>query len=194
MKQNFGNIVFAGVTLTMFLLSCSSSDGNKHREKQVTKMSYHKQAAKVKSDGGAPEKYIALQQEAVEAMRRGEAQETPVEILSQMGYFYFRSGDYLQSLTYLQEAADSMYNQPQDTHDVNAGVKLYGNISNLYNMMGLYKEALARNAKAMELCEEGDDNSLIPDLWCMRSVIYESTNKPDSAMLCLLKAIRPLTT
>lgn len=179
-------IVFAGMVLAF--AACSSSHENS-REKTATAISYHKQAENIKVDGGAPEEYIALQKKAVEEMRSGKAKETAVAILSQMGYFYFRSGDYLQALTYLQEAADSMRNMPLNKIDIEAGTKLLGNTSNLYTRMSMYNEAMSLNTQALELCEQGD-NTRIPDLLRMRAMIFERTNRLDSAILCMQKGIK----
>ena len=179
-------IVFAGMVLAF--AACSSSHENSS-EKTATAISYHKQAENIKVDGGAPEEYIALQKKAVEEMRSGKAKETAVAILSQMGYFYFRSGDYLQALTYLQEAADSMRNMPLNKIDIEAGTKLLGNTSNLYTRMSMYNEAMSLNTQALELCEQGD-NTRIPDLLRMRAMIFERTNRLDSAILCMQKGIK----
>lgn len=187
MKLNCRIFVLTVAVLTIW--ACSNSHENKKTGQTVTDSSFHKKAKTVKVNDGAPEEYIALQKKAVEEMRQGKAKESSLEILAQMGYFYFRSGDYLQALTYLQEAADTMHVMPQDKFDIQAGVKLLGNTSNLYGQMGLYDKALELNSQAMELCRKGSDNTRIPDLWRMRSVIYENTNKLDSAMICNKKSI-----
>lgn len=187
MRLNCRIFVFTVAVLTIW--ACSNSHENKKTGQTVTDSSFHKKAKTLKVNDGAPEEYIALQKKAVEEMRQGKAKESSLEILAQMGYFYFRSGDYLQALTYLQEAADTMHVMPQDKLDIQAGVKLLGNTSNLYGQMGLYDKALELNSQAMELCRKGGDNTRIPDLWRMRSVIYENTNKLDSAMICNKKSI-----
>lgn len=187
MKLNCRIIILTAAALTMW--ACSNSHENKKAEQTDTDSSFHKKATILKVNGGAPEEYIALQKKAVEEMRQGKAKESSSEILAQMGYFYFRSGDYLQALTYLQEAADSMRNIPLNKIDIEAGTKLLGNTANLYTEMSMYNEAMSFNTKALKLCEQGD-NTRIPDLLRMRAMIFEKNNKLDSAAFCLQKAIK----
>lgn len=188
MKHFYSIIILAGTVITF--AACSSPQGNGGGEKPSAQTpSYHKQAEIVKVEGGAPEEYIALQKKAVEEMRQGKARESSSKILAQMGYFYFRSGDYLQALTYLQEAADSMRNMPLNKIDIEAGTKLLGNTANLYTEMSMYNEAMSLNTQALELCERGDSTRL-PDLLRMRAVIFEKNNRLDSVALCLQKAIK----
>lgn len=186
MKQNCRIIILTAAALTVW--ACSNSHESNQTQETASDTSFHKKAKIVKVNGGTPEEYIALQKKAVEEMRQGKAKEPSVEILAQMGFFYFRSGDYLQALTYLQEAADSMRNTPQDKLDIKAGAELLGTTSNLYGQIGLYDEALEMSNRALELCTKGD-NTRISDLWRMRSVIYEKINQLDSAMLCNKKSI-----
>lgn len=187
MKHFCSIIVLAGIVLTF--AACSSPQEDSREQTSATTPSYHKQAVNVKVNGGTPKEYIALQKKAVEEMRQGKAKESSSEILAQMGYLYFRSGDYLQALTYLQEAADSMRNIPLNKIDIEAGTKLLGNTSNLYTEMSMYNEAMSFNTQALELCEQGD-NTRIPDLLRMRAMIFEENNKLDSAAFCLQKAIK----
>lgn len=177
-----------GIVLTLFL-ACSKSQEKKDDGNTGSNPSYHEQATKLKTNGGKPEDYIALQKKAVKEMRQGKAKETSVNILSQMGFFYFRSGDYLQALSYLQEATDSMRNIPNDKIDIRDGIKLLGNTANLYCEMSLYDKALMLNAKAIELSRKGD-NTFLPDLWRMRSVLFEKSQNLDSAVICNQIAIK----
>lgn len=186
MKLNCRIIVLTATALTIW--ACSNSHENKKAGLTATDSSFHKKAETVKVNGGAPEEYIALQKKAVEEMRQGKAKESSSEILAQMGYFYFRGGDYLQALAYLQEAADSMRNIPPNKIDIEAGTKLLGNTANLYTEMSMYNEAMSLNTQALELCKQGD-YTRVPDLLRMRAVIFQKTNRLDSAALCLQKAI-----
>lgn len=187
MKKDWKFIILAIVAAVLW--ACSGSNSKSKENTTVQTPSYHEQALHTQASGGAPEEYIAIQKKAIEEMRQGKTKETSVKILSQMGFFYFRSGDYLQALTYLQEAADSMRNMPPDKIDIETGVKLLGNTSNLYTRISLYDEALALNTQAMELCKQGD-NTRVPDLWRMRSIIYEMRNNLDSAIICSRNALK----
>lgn len=187
MKKDWKFIILAIVAAVLW--ACSGSNSKNKENTTAQSPSYHQQALRTQANGGAPEEYIALQKKAIEEMRQGKTKETSVEILSQMGFFYFRSGDYLQALTYLQEAADSMRNMPPDKIDIETGVKLLGNTSNLYTRISLYDEALALNTQALELCKQGD-NTRVPDLWRMRSMVYEMRNNLDSAIICSRNALK----
>lgn len=182
MKHICKIIVFTG--MVQFFAACSSSHESDRGRTTANEPSYHEQANKVWAEDGKPEEYITLQEKAVEEMRQGKTTIPSVDILSQMGYFYCRNGEYLKGLCSLQEAMDSMHTTPPDRLDTEAEVKLLGNTSNLYTRMGLYDEAFALNSEAIAICEKGD-NSRIPDLYRMRVVIYEKKHQIDSAMYCL---------
>jgi len=145
-------------------------------------MSYHARATKMRVGGAAAEDYIAMQSLAVDELRRGEAKESAVEILSQMGYFYSRSGDYLNGMEYLHEAMDSLYNMPRDSIDPVVACKLIQNQANLYQRVGLLEDALRLNAEAIALSRANGEVAL-PDLLRMRAFHLSDYRMPDSALI-----------
>lgn len=141
------------VLIVNIFVACSSSDKNRKNEDEQ-KASYHYQAMDLKLAGGSPQECIELQKKAVEQLRRGEAPESGTAILSQMGYFYSRNGEFLNGLMFLQEATDSMRNTPDEELDKDGAITLLGNTANLYVRMGLYDEALSLNTKAIDVATE----------------------------------------
>lgn len=121
-------------------------------------------------DGVPAEKYMALQSHLVDLMHEGKAKDSPVEILSQSGYFYIGQRDYLKALEYLHEASDSLAKEP-DVTSLRGKISLPGNLTNLYAKLGLYEDALQQNAKALEISRANGDLAL-SDLLRMRGAIY----------------------
>lgn len=148
-------------------------------------LSYHDSALAAKVSGQAPEVYIELQQKAVDELRRLKPAGISGKVLSQMGYFLCRAGNYFDGLMYLQEAADSMRNiEGQETE----AAKLLGNTSNLYCRIGMYDEALEYNRRAIEKCV-GSNSSVLADLWRMRATIHSNGPNYDSIFICVDKAL-----
>lgn len=125
------------------------------------------------------EEYIAQQLLAVQQLRSGHPQNTPIEILSQAGHMYMRHGDYLEAMIYLQEASDSLRMRGiRDEHPDAAGIKLHGNLSALFYRIGLLEEALAESSLAIET-SQANGHKYESDLWRMRSSIYTDIYKND---------------
>lgn len=53
--------------------------------------------------------FQALQQQAVDLLHQGSPSCNPVEVLTQAGFMYCTTGDYLLGMTYIQEAADTLH-------------------------------------------------------------------------------------
>lgn len=173
---------------TNAFVACSSSSDKNRGNKDEQKASYHYQAMDLKLAGGSPQECIELQKKAVEQLRRGEAPESGTAILSQMGYFYSRNGEFLNGLMFLQEATDSMRNTPDEELDKDGAITLLGNTANLYVRMGLYDEALSLNTKALDLATEINSNR-ISDLLRMRALVFEYREELDSTFKYINKAI-----
>lgn len=105
------------------------------------------------------------------------------EDLSKEGYIQCRKGNYLEGMTLLLAAKDSLAHMCPDSINRTTEVMLLGNIANMYTRMGLFEEAKMTNSKAMALAETSSPRKL-PDLWCMRAIIYERTGQIDSAIIC----------
>lgn len=130
--------------------------------------------------------YLAMQERAVDAVRRGGDVVDPVDVLSQAGMLYNRNGEYEKGALYLQEAVEYVRSHPEA---VDKGVvKLYGNLSNLYSRLGMYEKSLELNSEAIEL---GKDKApeLVCDLKRMRATVYSLAGELDSADFMLKKAL-----
>lgn len=180
--------VFYYVTLLLsslaIVISCSSSTGNNENSRNE-ELSYHEQANILMALSKTTAECIEIQEKAVAELKAGKAKESAFEILSQMGYFYSRNGEYLNAMQFLQEATDSMRNTPVEKVNLSGATRLLGNTANLYCRMGLYEEALAINNEAIQL----NDTNAIPDLWRMRATIFMDMSLLDSAMMCHDRAI-----
>lgn len=175
-----------------FVAGCTPSGGG--CDGDAPQPSFHAQAAELMGSGGSIDQCIELQQKAVDRLREGSGKEPAVDVLSQMGYFHSRHGDFLNGLMFLQEAADSLSllrakGETLSGEALHGAIKLYGNTSNLYTRMGLYDEALAMNNEALALCGGDETDSYRCDLWRMRGAIYEYQSKHDPAMHCYRKAL-----
>lgn len=127
---------------------------------------------------------------ALSACRKTEKEEISASFvqLSEQGHALCRQGNYMEGLKLLQEANDILATMPPDSIDPNGAVMLLGNLSNLYIRIGLFDEARQINSKAIAIAESGNLERL-PELWGMRSNIYEHTNQPDSAYICIRRNI-----
>lgn len=113
----------------------------------------------------------------------------PVKLLSQAGLTAWRSGEYVKGLEWLQEASDSLKVRRPDASEVEDAIILRGNLSNFYNMLALYPEALEANTEALRLSESADE-VYTTDLWRFRALIFDQMVEPDSALYCLDMARR----
>ncbi len=110
------------------------------------------------------------------------------EQLSERGRELCRDGHYVEGLTLLQAAADSLETMHPDSINPEGAVRLLGNIGNLYQRMGMFEEAKAANSRAMAIAE-AKVPSRLQDLWRMRGLTYEITNQLDSQLVCLRRAV-----
>lgn len=110
------------------------------------------------------------------------------EQLSERGRELCRDGHYVEGLTLLQAATDSLETMHPDSINPEGAVKLLGNLGNLYQRMGMFEEAKAANSRAMAIAEAKVPERL-QDLWRMRGLTYEITNQLDSHVICLQRAV-----
>ena len=173
--------------LFMILLSAAcgrkgeTADGNVCSLSRVKLL--HDSARNARINKAPSDVYISIQKEAVGEVRKSHGDGMAVEVLSQMGYFLCRTGNYADGLMYLQEAMDSLRRAPGRT-DPREEAKLLGNTANFYCRVGLYTEALDLNRQAIEM-SLGSKSSIVADLWRMRSAIFEDMNRADSMFYCL---------
>lgn len=125
------------------------------------------------------------------ACNRTQTRQNPhatFEQLSERGRELCRDGHYVEGLSLLQAAADSLETMHPDSINPEGAVRLLGNIGNLYQRMGMFEEAKAANSRAMAIAEAKVPERL-QDLWRMRGMTYEITNQPDSQLVCLHRAV-----
>ena len=131
--------------------------------------------------------YIPMQQRAVQAFRAGGQFEDPTDILSQMGYFYNRTGQSEKGAECLQEAVDYLRSHPG--YKKIGAIYLYGDLSNLYARLGMSDKALESNASAIQASRERG-GLLLNDLLRMRSNLFDNLGQTDSALVCFEEALR----
>lgn len=112
---------------------------------------------------------------------------TSFEELSEQGRSLCRKGKYMEGMKLLQEANDVLSAMPADSINPDGAVMFLGNLSNLYTRIGLFEEAKQLNSRAIAFAEDKAPSRL-PDLWGMRSIIYNLSNQPDSVVICLRRA------
>lgn len=133
------------------------------------------------------EQYIPMQQRAVRAFRAGGQFEDPTDILSQMGYFYNRTGQYEKGAECLQEGVDYLRSHPG--YKKIGAIYLYGDLSNLYARLGMSDKALEANASAIQASRERN-GLLLTDLFRMRGNLFDELGQTDSALVCFEEALR----
>ncbi len=162
--------------------SCTSREGK--RESSGNGESYNDLAWKLREDGAPAPEFIAMQKKAVEAMEKGESDEDPVEVLAQMGYFCNIAGDYLNGVDYLLRAAEIA----KDREPSEGMITLYGDLGDLYVTLGLGKEALEANTKALEMsCRL--NGRYLSDVYRFRATVFDLLDIPDSVIACLDRAL-----
>lgn len=167
----------------VLLCACSHDMAEEKDAPSPARKSFHKLAAEMISRGAPFDSIIAMQQKAVDELRRGMSEENPVDVLQKMGYLYCRAGQYELGADYLLEAVDSIGSLPPGEESRETAAFLFGNLANLYTRMNMTQEALAANRRALQYAE-GVSCVLTSNLWRMRSVIFKNLNQPDSLLIC----------
>lgn len=96
----------------VLLCACSHDMAEEKDAPSPARTSFHKLAAEMISRGAPFDSIIAMQQKAVDELRRGMSEENPVDVLQKMGYLYCRAGRYELGADYLLEAVDSIGSLP----------------------------------------------------------------------------------
>lgn len=117
-----------------------------------------------------------------------QAASASFEELSEEGRTQWRKSNYMEGMTLLLAARDSLAVMNPDSVNPEKAIKLIGNISNMYKRMGLYDESKQTNTDAMKLADEKFPR-LLPDLWRMRGALYTAIEKPDSQIYCMRRAL-----
>lgn len=144
-------------------------------------------AAKYYMENRPFDEVMAEQQLAVKQLREGHPQNDATEILSQTGHFYMRHGDYLEALTYLQEAADSLNERSRQTgHPQKSAIRLHGTFGALLSRFGLFEEALKENTLGLQ-ASAANGYADASDIWRIRTAIYNDmlATEPANRKACL---------
>lgn len=172
-------IILSIVSLS-FLPACSSHEESAPTD---TGLSYHRIAGDMLSRRAPFDSIIAVQQKAVEELRRGTSADNAIDVLQRMGYLYSRTGRYDIATDYLLEAVDSLDRLTPDEVDGEAAAYLLGNLANQYVRMNMYDEALDANRRALQYCDTLDV-MFACNLWRMRGGLFKGLGNRDSVMRC----------
>lgn len=170
--------------ISLILIPACSNGKKAGGDNGAPKFSYNKRAYELMDSFAPFDTILAMQDKAIEQLRRGESDDDPVDVLQQTGYFYCRAGKYALGADYLLEAVDSLKKRESLTEkDRKTAAFLYGNLANLYTRMNMYAESLDANAKALEY--SGDLSQIFAsNLWRMRGMVFQYLEQPDSVMRC----------
>ena len=146
--------------------------------------SFHARAFALMNARAPFDSILAMQERAVDELRRGRSTHNPVDVLQQMGYFYCRAGRYDLGADFLLEAVDSLDRHEPKGAERETAARLFGNLANLYSRMNMFDEGLDANARALTY-SQGIPDFIAGNLWRMRSNIFDEMNAPaDSVLHC----------
>lgn len=192
MKRLLPNLGFISVILLIAGCGDKSASQAQSREYANDSTTLTNIAWQLHDEGAPLDSCISVQQQAVDKLHSGDSNEDPVAVLEQMGMFQMAKGQFDKSMHYYMEARDSMLASPPGRFDPGA-IKLYGDISLLWQRLGALPEALAYNDSAMaESRKRGD--MLMTDLYMFRADIYDEMGRPDSAVKCYDLALQSIDT
>lgn len=178
-----------GAVATSLLLFSCGGDADTSAD-MSPEVSANVRARELRLNGAPASAYMPLQEEAVRKLHEGTSTDDPVDVLSQMGYFLMRSGDYMKAIEYFQEAADSI-NTERKHRDIRGDITLFGNMSTLYARLGMIKEALDANTRAINI-SRANGKPILGDLYSFRGGIHESAGNLDSSYYYARRAIEIL--
>lgn len=141
----------------------------------------------MRDSGACASEFLAVQQMAVDQLRRGESPDPAVAVLDQMGLFSYVVGDFVSAADYYREAIDSLSVIPFDERPEEA-IQLFGDISLLYSEIGMTDEAVAYSdsAIAQSICLNG---RLLPDVYRFRSDVLLQAGDTAGALQCFSLAL-----
>lgn len=141
-----------------------------------------------------PQAAIAMQERAVEALRRGGRTKDAPYVLSFLGYYYRRNGEYEKAAQLFIEAIErGRWTSGKGGHGKLAArptqgtVYAYANLAALYSSFSLNDKALETTADALE-CSLAADSFLLSDLCRFRSLAFSELHRWDSAFFYNTKA------
>lgn len=170
--------------LIPLILTACGGNAPATAEATASDSSFHIRAKALMDDRAHFDSILAMQERAVDELRRGRSTDNPVDVLQQMGYLYCRAGRYDLGADFLLEAVDSLDRREPQGAERETAARLFGNLANLYVRMNMFDEALDANARALTY-SRGIRDIIAGNLWRMRSNIFDEMNAPaDSVLHC----------
>lgn len=147
-------------------------------------------------DTGAPlDEILAVQALAVNRLREGTSADPAVDVLEQMGFFYYLNADFKNAMRFYEEAVDSLSTMAPSSRPEGA-IQLFGDFAALYCELGMHEEALAYSDSAVAESKR-QNGRMLSDVYSFRSGIYQAMGDTAAAMHCYdlaLKAINDYPT
>lgn len=147
-------------------------------------------------DTGAPlDEILAVQALAVNRLREGTSADPAVDVLEQMGFFYYLNADFKNAMRFYEEAVDSLSAMAPSSRPEGA-IQLFGDFAALYCELGMHEEALAYSDSAVAESKR-QNGRMLSDVYSFRSGIYQAMGDTAAAMHCYdlaLKAINDYPT
>lgn len=128
--------------------------------------------------GQDPEAAIRMQERALQALRDGGKTNDAPYVLSFLGYYYRRNGEYEKAAQLFIEAIEWGRNRVKKP--TKGMVYAYANIAALYSSLSLNDKALEATAEALD-CSMKADSFLLSDLYRFRSLAFSEVGRWDSA-------------
>ena len=94
--------------IPLILLASCGGNASAPAGKTDPDSSFHARAFALMNARAPFDSILAMQERAVDELRRGRSTHNPVDVLQQMGYFYCRAGRYDLGADFLLEAVDSL--------------------------------------------------------------------------------------
>ncbi|WP_102408166.1 tetratricopeptide repeat protein [Parabacteroides bouchesdurhonensis] len=135
--------------------------------------------------GHNPQAAISMQERAVRALRDGGRTNDAPYILSFLGYYYRRNGEYEKAAQLFIEAIEQgRRNTGKPTKGM---VYAYANLAALYSSLCLHDKSLEATGEALQ-CSLAADSFLLSDLYRFRSLAFSELHLWDSAFVYNRKA------
>lgn len=174
-------ILFSILLITLISGGCRKA--HRHSGPADYEEGLTRQAWMMLDTGAAFDECLAVQQQAVRQLRRGESRENPVAVLEQMAYFLFSAGRLEEAHPYFIEALDSLHAQAGPPAS-ECAIQLYGDISQFYERLGMIEKAIEYSDSALEVSRR-TGGMLMCDIWRFRMNIYANAGLPAQAFACI---------
>ncbi|MBP3534477.1 MAG: hypothetical protein J6J53_00535, partial [Muribaculaceae bacterium] len=142
-------------------------------------------------DTGAPlDEILAVQAEAVKRLREGTSADPAVDVLEQMGFFYYLNADFKNAMKFYEEAIDSLAAMAPAARPEGA-IQLFGDFAALYCELGMHEEAMAYSDSAVAESKR-QNGRMLSDVYSFRSGICQAKGDTAGAMRCYDLALKAI--